>query len=848
MIVPRATYRLQFRNGIDFAAAAELAPYLARLGVSHLYASPIFAARRGSTHGYDVIHFNCPDPALGGMPGFERLVEALKRNDLGLILDFVPNHMAASVENRWWRDTLEHGEASQFAKVFDIDWTRFGGRVLIPVLGDLYGRVLERGELSVEYDRGSFVVRYGDISFPTAPETRTHLNGATPGEAAAALSRDHDRLHALLEAQHYRLCHWRLAPDALNYRRFFDINDLVGIRVDDPEIFDLVHPFVLDLVRDRLIDGLRLDHIDGLKDPAGYLKRLQDEASAALGGRSLYIVVEKILGREEELPAAWPVAGTTGYEFANLVTGLQVEAEGLMRLRCAYGEFTGDRRGFAAIVHQSKRQVLEMSFSRELDNLAEAAVELAQDDIATRDIGPGALRRAVVEVLVAFPVYRTYVTGSGASESDLAVIDEVVSAARGRIGEEGKEALAFVGRVLAADEPKTGEFTARLQQLTGALMAKAVEDTAFYRYLPLLALNEVGGDPGGELPSVERFHAINEERSRRWPFAMLATATHDTKRGEDARARLAALSHEPNAFVEAVQRWWSMHQPLVSRAGGEPAPHPEEAWLFYQSLIGVWPADLDPEDGIGLKALCERLQAFMRKAMREAKQRTRWTAVAKDYEAAVLEFVGAALDPTRSRAFLAETRAAVDRIAVPGTANGLAQLVLKLTLPGVPDMYNGSEAWDLSLVDPDNRRPVDFAGLAAGLARADALSHDCRRVDQRLAKQMVMHRILRLRESHPALFRDGDYQPLMADGPARGRVVAFVRSLGEQALIVCALRHGSVTAGDLGGSPLPVGERLTPIEWLDVLADSRVGRLADRPLAALLAGRPAAILYGKSGP
>lgn len=847
MIVPRATYRLQLRNGVDFAAAAELAPYLARLGVSHLYASPIFAARANSTHGYDVTDFSCPDPALGGMPGFERLVEALKRNGLGLILDFVPNHMAASVENQWWRDTLERGEASRFAAVFDIDWTRFGGRVLVPVLGDLYGRVLERGELSIEYDGGSFAVRYGDMRFPIAPETRSLLTGASPGEAATALSQDRDRLHVLLEAQHYRLCHWRLAANALNYRRFFDVNDLVGIRVDDPEIFDLVHRFVLSLVRDGLIEGLRLDHIDGLKDPTGYLQRLHRKASAALGGERFYIAVEKILGINEELPAEWPVAGTTGYEFANLVTGLQVEREGLNRLRYAYGELTGDRRDFAEIVEGSKRQVLELSFFNELGNLVESAVELAQDDLVTRDIGPGALRMAITEVLVAFPVYRTYVTGCLAAGSDLAVIGEVLSAAGGRIGEESKEALAFVRRLLTGTGPDGGEFAARLQQLTGALMAKAVEDTAFYRYLPLLALNEVGGDPGGTPPSVEQFHALNGERRRRWPLTMLATATHDTKRGEDARARLAAISHDPEAFIEAVSRWWSMHQPLVSRVGGELAPHPKDAWLFYQSLIGIWPADLDPADGAGLRAMCERLQAFMRKAMREAKERTRWTDIAESYEAAVLEFVGAALDRDRSRAFLAEARAAVDRIAAAGAANGLVQLVLKLTVPGVPDIYNGSEAWDLSLVDPDNRRPVDFERLAAALARAEARNYDWQRVDQGLAKQVVMHRILRLRHSHPALFRDGDYQPLLPDGQAADRAVAFVRGLGEQALLVCALRHGSVTMEELGSSPLPLDGRLATIEWLDVLADRRIGPLADRTLAAVLGGRPAAVLYGESG-
>ena len=804
----RATYRLQFRDGFDFAAAADIAGYLARLGISHVYASPVFAARSGSSHGYDVTDFNVLEASLGGRAGFERMVEALKRHGLGLILDFVPNHMAASVENPWWHDMLALGQESAYADTFDIDWDRGDGRLLLPVLGDAYGAVLARGEITVVEENGRTWVRYFDHRFPTSPD-----------------SPDKAPLHAFLEAQHYRLAHWRLAPDAINYRRFFDVDELAVIRVDRPEVYERVHALVLELIGAGLVDGLRLDHIDGLKNPGGYLERLQNDASAAAGHKPFYLLVEKILGPGERLRRDWPVAGTTGYEFAALVTGLQVDGPGAARMRERYAAFTGDRSSFAETAEAAKRFILTLSFSGELRALADLAHRRAQTDLVTRDIGAEALRRAIAEIVVAMPVYRTYVSEAGAAPEDIALIDAVCDTAARRLGADSADAVAFVRSLMKA-ETGGADFAIRLQQLTGPLTAKSLEDTAFYRWVPLLARNQVGGEPGGDLPSIEGFHAENRRRLEDWPHAMLATATHDTKRGEDARARLAALSSAPDVFAEAVERWWELHQGF--RQGD--APHPKDAWLFYQALLGAWPADLAPNDRAGLADLARRMQQYLEKALREAKERTRWTDVNTEYEAAIQEFAAAALDPDRSDQFLAEVHALIDLVATATTANSLAQLVFKLTVPGVPDIYQGTEAWDFSLVDPDNRRPVDYAGLARDLDTPEASP-----------KQQVIRAILALRREDPELFASGNYSALEIRGPAANAVVAYARTCGNRALVVCALRRGSPET--LEGSDLLLGDRLAQAQWTDVLG----GRPLPAPaLTNVLSASPVAVLHARN--
>jgi (1->4)-alpha-D-glucan 1-alpha-D-glucosylmutase len=834
MVAPRATYRLQFRDGFDFAAAAEVAGYLARLGVSHVYASPVFAASSGSTHGYDVTDFNTLDPSLGGRAGFERMVEALNRHDLGLILDFVPNHMAASVENPWWRDVLEHGRKSVHAEAFDIDWDRFDGRLLLPVLGDAYGTVLERGEITVVVEDERATVAYFDHRFPTSPDSRAMLADAEPDPA---------RLHQFLEAQHYRLCHWRLAGDALNYRRFFEINDLAVIRVDRAEVYERVHALVFELIGHGMVDGLRLDHIDGLKDPAGYLQRLQADTAAARGSGPFYLLVEKILGPGEPL-RDWPVAGTTGYEFANLVTGLQVDAGGADRLCNRYEAFTGDRRKFSEIASSAKRFILALSFSGELQVLSDLAHRFAQDHLVTRDIGAEALRRAITEVLVALPVYRTYVTARGPSAQDIALIDKVCATAARRLGQESADAVAFLRRLMKAEETGWADFAIRLQQLAGPLMAKSLEDTAFYRWVPLLALNEVGGEPAGNLPTIDTFHGDNRQRLQRWPANMLTTATHDTKRGEDARARLAALSYEPDTFADAVEGWWALHQPLRRQLEDGPAPQPKDAWLFYQSLVGIWPLELSPDDGEGLGELCRRLQQYMQKALREAKERTRWTDVNSQYEAAVSDFVAAVLDPASSAPFLAQVRALARRIAPAGAANGLAQLLFKLTAPGVPDIYQGTEWWDLSLVDPDNRRPVDYATRASDLEEFKGLAVD---LERGAAKQQVMATVLALRRDHPDLFSKGDYLPLAVDGPAGDAVVCYARTLGSRALLVSAFRHGRETQDALSGSHISLPGSLARLQWTNMFGTDRVATKRELALAPLFGSLPIALLHGQTG-
>lgn len=829
VIPPRATYRLQFRDGFDFAAAADVADYLARLGISHVYASPVFAALSGSSHGYDVTDFNQLDASLGGRAGFERMVETFKSHDLGLILDFVPNHMAASVENPWWRDILELGRASVHAETFDIDWDRFAGRVLLPVLADAYGTVLERGEITVGVEDGQTWVRYFDHRFPISPDSQSMVMDA-PHESW---------LHPFLEAQHYRLCHWRLAPDAINYRRFFDVNELAVIRVDRREVYDRMHQLVFELIGDGLIDGLRLDHVDGLKDPTGYLQRLQADASAAQGARPFYLLVEKILGPGEELPGDWPVAGTTGYEFANLVTGLQVEARGARLLRERYQAFSGDPRSFARIAEEAKRFILQLSFSGELAALAELAYRHAQSHLVTRDIGAEALRRAIVEVVVALPVYRTYVTARGASASDISLIDAVCAVAGECLGQESADALAFVCRLMKA-EGGEADFAIRLQQLTGPLMAKSLEDTAFYRWVPLLAVNEVGGEPAAELPSIETFHSSNRRRLERWPHGLLTTATHDTKRGEDARARLAALSCVPEAFAESVERWWALHQPLRRRLAQGDAPHPKDAWLFYQALIGAWPTTLTDNDGPGLADLRQRLQQYLQKALREAKERTRWTDVDVDYEAAVHDFVAAALDPNRSDQFLSEARALVELTAAATAANALAQLLFKLTAPGVPDIYQGTGWWDFSLVDPDNRRTIDYAWRTWALEETEGPALDLNRGS---VKQQVIRLVLALRRDDPELFARGDYRALKISGPAADAVVAYSRTLGNRALLVCALRHGRVAAEALEGSAICLGDSLARLEWADAFAARRLPAQPALALSTIIGPLPIALLY-----
>ncbi|MGF7160718.1 (1-_4)-alpha-D-glucan 1-alpha-D-glucosylmutase [Rhodoligotrophos appendicifer] len=844
---PRATYRLQFRNGFDFQAAADLAPYLERLGISHVYASPIYAARNGSTHGYDVTDFGLFDPALGGNEGFERMSDVLKQHGLGLVLDFVPNHMAASVENPWWRDVLYRGTDSEHGDFFDIDWERYGGKLLLPVLGDSYGDVLARGELKLAFEDGQFAIGYFDNRCPASERSVATLRDGGQ-EAAERISRDAAAMHELLELQHYRIAHWRMASDALNYRRFFDINDLVALRMERQSVFEHVHRFTFDLIRRGVIDGLRLDHIDGLLDPGAYLTRLRQEVEQ-LREEPFYIVVEKILEGHEKLRPQWPVEGTTGYEFGCRVTGLQVHHDGAQALSAHYQRFTDDHRDYQTVAEDSKRFVLSLSFATDLNRLARMAYEIAQSNPADRDVAEPALRRAITEVLIAFPLYRTYVTGGPVSEEDEEILHEVALQAEHRIGAESEEELRFVLRLLRGDDIEAADFAMAFQQVSGPLTAKALEDTAFYRYIPLIALNEVGSDPGGPEVSPSLFHAANQERAEHWPDCMLTTSTHDTKRGEDTRARIAVLSEIPEQFFERAERWWQLHAQFRRPLRSVLVPHPKEAWLYYQALLGIWPLDKTPD----LKELRGRMRDFMSKALKEAKEHTRWTDPVTDHEQAVFAFIDATLDTDEAGGFLKDIAAFSETIAAAGALNGLSQVLLKLTSPGVPDIYQGCEWWDQSLVDPDNRRPVDFVARAKALSAIGdgALTLDDWR-DGRI-KQGVTARLLNFRRSHDMLFRDGAYQTLKIEGPQAAHVFAFARTFEGKAFLSVATRHGfSLLQGQK--TPLVLAdawegtELLLPPElaqktrWQGVFGDDVISGGKSLPVKDLLAHLPIAAL------
>jgi len=775
---PRATYRLQLRGGMDFDRAAGLAPYLARLGISHLYASPPFQAREGSSHGYDVTDHGRLDPALGGMPGFLRLAAALRAHGLGLILDIVPNHMAASPEGPWWRDVLRHGRYSGYAGHFDIDWT--APKLVLPVLAEPWGRVLEDGALRFGRAPDGPVLRYHEHAWPLDPRT-WHLlldaaDTAPPGFAArvadpahaarlderlAALSRDRALLERVHAAQPWRLVHWRLARDGLTHRRFFEIAELVGVRVEVPRVFDDVHRLVLELLEAGHVQGLRIDHVDGLADPAGYLRRLRD---AAPGGTPLW--VEKILAPDEPLRASWPVAGTTGYEHARLVAGLLTDGQGQPALTAAYHDFIGARADPAALLEAAKGEILTWNLAGELERLVALSARAAAADPAARDLGPDTLRRALVALAVAMPVYRTYLAGGAAAAVDTACLEQAGGAAARSAALEDSAAVADLVRIIrSASGAAAALLRTRLEQTTGALMAKAMEDTLFYRYTRLLSCNEVGGepDPIGLPPGA--FDRAVAARAAAQPGGLNATATHDTKRGEDARLRIAAIADAPRRWSEAVARWDAM-------LGGDGAPDPGMRWLFYQALLGAW----DPRD----PELGGRLREHLIKAAREAKTRTSWTAPDAAYEQALAGLVERALAP--GSAFPAAFEAGARPFIEAGERKSLVQLTLKLTLPGVPDIYQGTEWADLSLVDPDNRRAVDFEARAAALDTEPGNGFDGR-------KMALMRALLGLRRRAPALFEAGDYRRLDTRHPPPGRCFGFARRHGDDAVVavICEL-------------------------------------------------------------
>ena len=874
---PLATYRLQLNGGFTFEDAARVADYLASLGVSHAYLSPILQAAPGSMHGYDVVDHEQLNAELGGAPGFATLVRALRRREIAILLDIVPNHMAiVTPHNRWWWDVLENGTLSRYAGYFDVDWespeARLRNLVLLPVLGDHYGRVLEAGDIALERIEGAFAVRYHEHAWPmslisismvlaaaaengggdelaflagayqrldAAPHAdaevrRRHRDKVVLREALERLFReqpraatavdaeiarvngDHDALDRVLERQNYRLSFWRTAARDLGYRRFFDVNTLAGLRVEVDRVFLDTHALVLGWVREGAVDGLRVDHPDGLRDPVGYLRRLREIHPG------LWVVVEKILEPGERLPEDWPVDGTTGYDFMARATAVFVDPAGEEPLTRAYAALTGEPTDYAAVLYAKKLLVLKDVLGSDVNRLTALLVEIAESHRRHRDYTRHELHDAVRELIASFPVYRSYLPPEGPpSEADVAHVQSALEDARARRPDLDPELLAFLGKILTGriGGEKERELALRFQQVTGPAMAKGAEDTAFYCYNRLTSLNEVGGDPGRFGMEIADFHAACAEAGRRFARGLLSTSTHDSKRSEDVRARINLLAEIPEAWAAAVSRWMDRN----ARHWGSEAPDRNLEYLYYQALVGAWPID------------AARMKSYLEKAAREAKTRTSWMAPDAAFESALLSFVEGTL---ADRGFVSDLADFVTPLVPAGRVGSLAQVLVKMTAPGVPDVYQGCELWDLSLVDPDNRRPVDYEERRRVLALvkdAPAPEEVLAASDDGAPKLWVIWSALRLRRRHAEAFGpEGDYVPLLAEGRRAGHALGYVR--GDSVAVVVP-RFPLRLAGNWQSTTVALPEG----GWLNHLTGERVHGGAVG-LAGLLQRFPVALL------
>lgn len=818
-IEPRAVYRVQLNAEFGFAAATEIADYLVQLGVSHLYSSPCLQAQAGSTHGYDVVDHHRVSAELGGAEAHAQLCAVLKRQGLGQLLDVVPNHMAIGANNVWWRDVLENGPASPYAAYFDVDWdppeSRMQNVVLLPILADQYGRALDAGELKLRRDREGFALRYRDHVLPVAPRSlgsllasaaefansdelaflaeaysrlpqstatdpesirRGHRNTevlrsylwrllekrAEVREALDAvidsINAEPDRLDELLERQNYRVAYWRAAQRDLGYRRFFDVNNLVGLRVEDERVFADTHRLALRWLDDGWIDGLRVDHIDGLRDPEAYLRRLTQAAPRA------WIVVEKILAHDETVRRSWPVAGTTGYDFLNRLNGLFIAPEAERRFSQFYAEFSGEQNSFDAIAYYKKLLVMGELLGSDINRLTARLLGICENHRHYRDYTRHELQEALKTLIACLPVYRTFVQAETGriDPEDERIISGAAEAAKKNRKDLDAEIFDFLRNLLTLRVRGAAEteFVMQFQQVTAPMMAKGVEDTSFYCFNRFVSLNEIGCDPGRFGCNPGEFHNFANDLGRVWPRTLLTASTHDTKRGEDVRARLNVLSEIPDEWIAAVRRWFAINE--AHRSGGMPDRNAE--YLFYQTLVGAWPVPL------------ERIDRYMEKAAREAKVYTSWTRPSRTYEDALHHFVQAAMaDPEFDR----DLRQFVARLIEPGRINSLAQTLIKLTAPGVPDLYQGTELWSLDLVDPDNRRPVDYGLRRRFLAELNNLSvvEIMRRSDEGLPKLWVVRQTLALRRRQPQCFGpDASYQPLVVTGTYAKHIFGFYRS------------------------------------------------------------------------
>ncbi|MGE0128427.1 MAG: malto-oligosyltrehalose synthase [Blastocatellales bacterium] len=901
--IPTATYRLQFNHQFTLKQATAITAYLRDLGISDCYASPLFAARQGSLHGYDVIDPSKLNPELGTREDFNEFSAELRRRGMGLVMDVVPNHMCiAGSGNRWWNDILENGPSSSYAAFFDIDWRppkqNLANKTLLPTLGDQYGRVLENQEIRLAYHRGAFFASYYETKLPIAPRTsifilnaaldkvkdrldETHPHRLELESIITALShlpprtetdpekvrermrekevvkrrlaalvaesrevsgaikttikefngrrgepRSFDLLEELLAEQAYRLCFWRVAADEINYRRFFDINELAAIRVEQPEVFAEVHELIFRLMKEAHVSGLRIDHVDGLYDPEQYLLDLQDGCRSAFRiphsafELPCYVVVEKILGYDERLRETWAAHGTTGYDFLNLLNGLFVDSQHEEAFRKIYQRMAGVENDFGDVAHESKKLVLSTAMSSELYVLARRLDRISEQSRYTRDFTRNSLQYALGEVIACFPVYRSYIRPNAeeVGEEDRRYISKAIRNAKRRNPTISPSTFDFIESLLTLRDPEGAdeeqrrerrEFVMRFQQLTGPVTAKGVEDTAFYRYYPLASLCEVGGDPSRFGVSSGVFHRRNRERLALWPHTMLASSTHDTKRSEDARARINALSEIPARWYRAARRWRIMNHALKTMIEDQPAPDANDEYLLYQTLVGAWP--IESMDQQRRQSFVQRIQEYMIKALREAKIHSSWLNPDEEYEQAVRDFVSNVLSSDPFVSDFIEFHAPISRA---GMFNSLSQTLLKSAVPGVPDFYQGTEIWDFSLVDPDNRRAVDYEHRkqlldslrASGTSDQAALANDLmRNAEDGRIKMFVTTGALNHRRNNRDLFERGEYLPLQSAGERERHVVSFARRLGDKTAIVVATRFFIRLIN--GGHP-PVGDEV----------------------------------------
>jgi (1->4)-alpha-D-glucan 1-alpha-D-glucosylmutase len=823
--IPGSTYRLQLHKGFTFDDAAAIADYLKALGITHVYSSPYLQAAPNSMHGYDVVDHRRVNEELGGTARHERFCQRLGEVGLGQVLDIVPNHMSLGEQNRYWWDVLENGTSSRYASFFDIDWNsgeeRLRDKVLVPILGDQYGRVLEAGGIKVLRQGSSFTVEAAGQALPVAPQSLPVILGraadssrsdalsflaasygrlptpdmtdrrtvlarhrdkgvldrlldrlcAEEGDVCEAIDRsvrelneNSDALDDFLNQQSYRLSYWKTADQQLGYRRFFDVNTLIGLRVEREYVFEETHALILKWLKQGVLDGVRVDHPDGLRDPLQYFQRLRERAPKA------YIVGEKILARGEFLRDSWPIQGTSGYDFLNMAAGLLVDPDGMRRLSKAYRNFTGESTDFAPIAHDKKLAVEQEALGSDVNRLTNLFVDICECNREYRDFTRAEVRRSIREVAACFRIYRTYVVPDRdeITDEDRSFIEHATHCGKEKRTDIDGALFDFIRDVLSLKVrgKKESEFVERFQQFTSPVMAKGVEDTAFYCFNRLTAMNEVGADPGRDGVSIEEFHNYNAKMQQTHPDTMLALSTHDTKRSDDVRARLAVLSEIPRDFGKTVVRWSKANARF--RTGKWPDKGTE--WFLYQTMVGAWPID------------AERLKQYMQKAMREAKLHTSWVANNQEFEDAVNDYIDSALG---DGGFVAEMEAFVEKILHAGRVNSLAQTLMKHTAPGLPDLYQGSELWDLSLVDPDNRRPVDYELRRKLLAEMGELNaaNVMARENEGLPKLLLIQRALGLRQEHPEWFsKDADYVPVYATGDSAEHVVAYLR--GENVLTV----------------------------------------------------------------